>query len=96
MNLKQLEAFVKVTESGSFSKAAKLLFLTQPTVSAHISSLEKELDSRLFVRNTKEVKLIKNKLYKIVGRRKAIIPVCAPDGGTRKRNRAGIFQGCAS
>ena len=43
MNLKQLEAFVKVTESGSFSKAAKLLFLTQPTVSAHISSLEKEL-----------------------------------------------------
>ena len=64
MNLKQLEAFVKVTESGSFSKAAKLLFLTQPTVSAHISSLEKELDSRLFVRNTKEVKLIKNKLYK--------------------------------
>lgn len=57
MNLKQLEAFVKVTESGSFSKAAKLLFLTQPTVSAHISSLEKELDSRLFVRNTKEVKL---------------------------------------
>ena len=64
MNLKQLEAFVKVTESGSFSKAAKLLFLTQPTVSAHISSLEKELDSRLFVRNTKEVKLLKNKLYK--------------------------------
>ena len=57
MNLKQLEAFGKVTESGSFSKAAKLLFLTQPTVSAHISSLEKELDSRLFVRNTKEVKL---------------------------------------
>ena len=57
MNLKQLEAFVKVTESGSFSKAAKLLFLTQPTVSAHISSLEKELDSRLFVRNTKEVNL---------------------------------------
>ena len=55
MNVKQLEAFVKVTESGSFSKAAKLLFLTQPTVSAHISSLEKELDSRLFVRNTKEV-----------------------------------------
>ena len=40
MNLKQLEAFVKVTESGSFSKAAKLLFLTQPTVSAHISSLK--------------------------------------------------------
>lgn len=57
MNLKQLEAFVKVAEAGSFSKAAKVLYLTQPTVSAHISSLEKELNARLFVRNTKEVNL---------------------------------------
>lgn len=57
MNLKQLEAFVQVAESGSFSKAARALFLTQPTVSAHISSLEKELKARLFVRNTKEVSL---------------------------------------
>lgn len=57
MNLKQLEAFVHVADGRSFSKAAKELFLTQPTVSAHISSLEKELDARLFVRNTKEVDL---------------------------------------
>lgn len=57
MNLKQLEAFVQVSESGSFSKAAKELFLTQPTISVHISSLEKELNVRLFIRNTKEVSL---------------------------------------
>ena len=57
MNLKQLEAFVQVSESGSFSKAAKELILTQPTISAHISSLEKELNVRLFIRNTKEVSL---------------------------------------
>lgn len=57
MNLKQLEAFVQIADSGSFSKAAKDLFLTQPTISAHISSLEKELNTRLFVRNTKEVRL---------------------------------------
>ena len=57
MNLKQLEAFARVAECGSFSKAAKELFLTQPTVSAHIASLEKELKARLFVRNTKEVSL---------------------------------------
>ena len=57
MNLKQLESFVHVAEGGSFSKAAKELFLTQPTVSAHISSLEKELNVRLFIRNTKEVNL---------------------------------------
>ena len=55
--MKQLEAFVQVSESGSFSKAAKELFLTQPTISAHISSLEKELNVRLFIRNTKEVSL---------------------------------------
>lgn len=57
MNLKQLEAFVQIADSGSFSKAAKDLFLTQPTISAHISALEKELNTRLFVRNTKEVRL---------------------------------------
>lgn len=65
MNLKQLEAFVKVAEKKSFSKAAKLLYLTQPTVSAHIAALEKELNARLFVRNTKEVNLSSDgqKLY---------------------------------
>jgi DNA-binding transcriptional LysR family regulator len=50
MNLKQLEAFVSIADEGSFSRAAKSLFLTQPTVSAHISSLEQELNVRLFVR----------------------------------------------
>lgn len=66
MNLKQLEAFVQVAEGGSFSKAAKALFLTQPTISAHIALLEKELDTRLFIRNTKEVSLSEDgkELYK--------------------------------
>ena len=66
MNLKQLEAFVQGAEGGSFSKAARELYLTQPTISAHISSLEKELNVRLFVRNTKEVSLSDNgkDLYK--------------------------------
>lgn len=57
MNLKQLEAFVCVAEERSFSAAAKKLYLTQPTVSAHINSLEKELGVRLFVRTTKDVEL---------------------------------------
>ena len=48
---------MEVAQSGSFSKAAKKLFLTQPTISAHIASLEKELDTRVFVRNTKEMDL---------------------------------------
>lgn len=57
MNLKQLEAFVKVAETKNFSEAARQLYLTQPTVSAHVAALEKELDVCLLRRNTKTVEL---------------------------------------
>lgn len=57
MNLKQLEAFVKVAETKSFSEAAKRLFLTQPTISAHVSALEKELNTCFLIRNTRGVEL---------------------------------------
>lgn len=50
MDLRQLEIFVKVAELGSFSKAAAALFLTQPTVSEHIRTLEDELGVRLLDR----------------------------------------------
>ena len=40
MDLRQLEIFVKVAELKSFSKAALALFLTQPTISEHIRTLE--------------------------------------------------------
>lgn len=56
MELRQLEAFVKVVELQSFSKAAKSLFLTQPTISSHIVTLEKELNVKLVERTTKTVK----------------------------------------
>ena len=55
MNLKQLEAFVKVAETKSFSEAAKQLLLTQPTISAHVSALEKELNTCFLIRNTRGV-----------------------------------------
>lgn len=57
MELKQLEAFTAVVDCKSFSKAAKQLYLTQPTVSAHIAALEKELDTRLIVRTTKKLNI---------------------------------------
>lgn len=57
MNLKQLEAFVKIANNRSFSRTAKELYLTQPTVSAYISKLEYELGTKLFVRTTKDVEL---------------------------------------
>lgn len=57
MNLRQIEAFVKIANNGSFSKTAKELYLTQPTVSAYVNSLETELGVKLFNRTTKEVSL---------------------------------------
>ncbi len=55
MDFKQLEAFVYVVKLKSFSKAAQRIYLTQPTISAHINSLEKELDTKLLERGTKYV-----------------------------------------
>jgi DNA-binding transcriptional LysR family regulator len=50
VDLRQLEIFAKVAEFGSFSKAAAALFLTQPTVSEHVRTLEEELGVRLLDR----------------------------------------------
>jgi DNA-binding transcriptional LysR family regulator len=55
MNLKQLEVFLAVVETGSFSRAAEATFITQSTVSQHISSLEAELDLKLLDRTGKVV-----------------------------------------
>lgn len=49
-DFRKIEAFCKVYEQGSFSKAGEALFLSQPTVSAHIIALEKELEVRLLDR----------------------------------------------
>jgi len=48
--LRQLETFCKVAELGSFSRAADVVYLTQPTVSGHIASLEQTLGLKLFDR----------------------------------------------
>jgi len=53
INLKQLEAFVTTAEYSSFTKAAEALYLTQSTVSAHISSLEQVLQVRLIQRGSR-------------------------------------------
>ena len=55
MQIKQLEAFVQVIRLKSFSKAAEAIFLSQPSISAYISSLEDELGVTLIIRSTKEI-----------------------------------------
>ena len=51
MTLRQLELFVAVAETGSFSRAAELIHLTQSTVSQHILTLEDEVGTRLLDRD---------------------------------------------
>lgn len=55
MDFKQLEAFAYVVKLKSFSRAAEQIYLTQPTISNHISTLEKELDTKLLERGSKTV-----------------------------------------
>lgn len=50
MDIRHLKAFAKVYERKSFSRAGEDLFLSQPTISAHIASLENELKVPVFDR----------------------------------------------
>jgi DNA-binding transcriptional LysR family regulator len=50
MDLHHLKVFVSVFKHRSFSKASQNLSLTQPTVSDHIQTLERELKCKLFDR----------------------------------------------
>jgi DNA-binding transcriptional LysR family regulator len=55
MELNQLKAFCAVVEKRSFSRAGEVVFLSQPTVSLQISSLEQELGTQLLDRRGREV-----------------------------------------
>jgi len=57
MQLKQLEAFLRVAELKSFTRAARQLYLSQPAISFQIKSLEEELGVDLFRRRDKNVLL---------------------------------------
>ncbi len=60
IEFRHLETFCRVADLKSFSKAADDLFLTQPTVSGHILSLEQSLSLRLFDRASREVRLTRS------------------------------------
>ncbi len=57
MEFRQIESFVRLAECESFSRAAQSLHVSQPTVSAHIAALERELDTALVVRTAKRFAL---------------------------------------
>ncbi len=53
--LQVMQMFVRVVETGSFSKAAKEFMTTQPTVTKQIAAIEARLKVRLLHRNTRGV-----------------------------------------
>lgn len=57
MNLRQLEYFVAIAESGSLTQAAERLLVSQPSLSQQIRALEAELGGSLFERLPRGVRL---------------------------------------
>ncbi|MBM9536714.1 selenium metabolism-associated LysR family transcriptional regulator [Desulfobulbus alkaliphilus] len=55
MDIKKLDVFCKVVELKSFTKAAESVRLSQPTVSEHVRSLEKEIGQKLIDRLGRDV-----------------------------------------
>lgn len=57
MNFQHVKTFCTIALEGSFSRAADVLHLTQPTISAQIQALEKSVGARLFERSAKGIAL---------------------------------------
>ena len=57
MDFRQLEAFAQVAAHQSFSRAAEALQLTQPSITARIQALERELGEEMFERSGRGVRL---------------------------------------
>ena len=57
MNIEQLMAFDRIVREGSFSRAAWVLQIAQPTISARIQALEQAVGGALFTRNNRSVVL---------------------------------------
>src|SRR6056297_640852 len=60
LNYELYKVFYYVAKYLSFSKAASKLYISQSAVSQNIKSLEKELNTELFIRSTKNVSLSKS------------------------------------
>lgn len=52
-----LKTFVTLAEVKNFTKTAEILLMSQPSVSLHIKNLEKEFQTKLFVRSPKLLKI---------------------------------------
>lgn len=72
MNLRQLEYFIAISETMNFTKAANNLFISQTALTKQIKSLEKELDTLLFNRDSKQISLTDSGKYFLIEAKKII------------------------
>ena len=76
LTLKQLEAFVCVADCGSFYQAAQQLYISQPTVSAHIAALESHFHTTLLLRGSRKKVTLTPSGQEVYLRAKAILQSC--------------------
>jgi DNA-binding transcriptional LysR family regulator len=57
LEIRQLQTLIAIKDAGSFAQAAEHLGYTQPTLTAHIQSLERELNVKLFDRLGHRIRL---------------------------------------
>lgn len=98
MDLRSLQYFVAVVEQHSFSGAAKVSFVAQPSISAAIAQLEQTLNTNLFIRHARGVKPTSsgNRLYplakQLLGQADAIKTVFT-DQSVKKPFFLGVTKG---
>lgn len=85
MELQQLRLFLAAAESESFTRGAERAFVSQPALSASISKLETEMDTKLFTRNKRNVVLTPAG-RKLLKRAKRIIEECSKAKEELKRH----------
>jgi DNA-binding transcriptional LysR family regulator len=99
VDIEQLRAFERIVREGSFSRAARSMDLTQPTISARISGLERTVGGPLFVRSGRRLTLTPRgeQFLPYVRRALAVLAegvevAAEADSGERGRVTLGVVQ----
>ncbi|EAR62148.1 LysR family transcriptional regulator [Neptuniibacter caesariensis] len=70
MEIRQLKHFIAIVETGSFTRGAEKVHISQPSISSSISKLEDELGVTLFTRGRKQALLtVQGEKFKISAQR---------------------------
>ena len=101
MNMNELRAFIAVAETGSVSRAASRLHLTQPALTRRIQNLEAHLRTSLLDRSTKPPTLTATGRRVLDNGRRVLRALaeleasCRPDGEASGPLRLGVAHGLA-